>query len=81
MGQCGRNCARACAKPASSPAWVPPLDDVWMMTAGVKFFSVMLETQPSESIIFKGLQQFAKNCSFIKSVEVGGAIMATIILK
>jgi hypothetical protein len=49
--------------------------------AGVKFFSVMLETQPSESIIFKGLQQFAKNCSFIKSIEEGGAIMATIILK
>lgn len=49
--------------------------------AGVKFFSVMLETQTSESIIFRRLQEFSHNCSFIKSVESGGANMATIILK
>lgn len=48
---------------------------------GKKFFSVMLETQTSESAIFQQLQNFARHCSFIESVQAGGANMATIILK
>ena len=49
--------------------------------ASKRFFSVMLETQSSESVIFQVLQNFAMNCSFIEEIVSGGANMATIILK